>query len=82
MSWGEKELEEQIENYFKNVTKEQFLKDLEKANCLHLVEDIGDEDLENDRDMLIAIKEAKLMEDGESPKKTAREFLKERKTKK
>jgi hypothetical protein len=29
----------EIENYFKNVTKEQFIKDLEKVDCLHLVED-------------------------------------------
>jgi hypothetical protein len=32
-------LMKEMDNYFKNVTKEQFIKDLEKADCLHLVEE-------------------------------------------
>jgi hypothetical protein len=39
--FDEKELEKELDNYFKNVSKEQFILDLEKSNCLHLVEDIN-----------------------------------------
>lgn len=40
--WNEKILMKELDKYFDNVTKEQFLKDLQDANCLHLVEDVKD----------------------------------------
>jgi hypothetical protein len=39
----EKELAESIDVYFNNVSKEQFINDLEKAGCLHLIEDVKPE---------------------------------------
>jgi hypothetical protein len=38
--WDEKELLEQLDNYFKNTTKEQLLKDLEETGCSDFVEDV------------------------------------------
>jgi hypothetical protein len=38
--WDEKILMKQLDDYFKNITKEQLLKDLEECDCLHLVEDV------------------------------------------
>lgn len=36
--FDEKELIKEIDDYFDNKTKEQVLKDLESAGCLHLIE--------------------------------------------
>lgn len=33
-------IEQIVESYFKNVTQEQFIADLKKANCLHLVDGV------------------------------------------
>lgn len=41
--WNEKELLEQLDNYFKNTSKEQFLKDLEETNCLQFLEKVKEQ---------------------------------------
>lgn len=38
------EMLERISNYFKNISKEQFMKDLEEARCLHMIEEVEDEE--------------------------------------
>lgn len=40
MSWDEKELLTEIDDYYNNTSKEQFLKDLEETNSLSFVEDV------------------------------------------
>lgn len=40
--WDEKELLKQMDDYFINTSKEQFIKDLEETNSLQYVEEVKD----------------------------------------
>lgn len=47
--WELQDLKRQMNDYFENTTKEQFLKDIESAGCSHLIVDAGDDQNESDK---------------------------------